>query len=56
MASLSWPITSATHFHAQLVLSDKARAIKGFVADNSLNVSTCGPAKWPGPTLLSAVK
>ncbi len=56
MASLSWPITGATHFHAQLILSDKARAIKGFVTDNSWDVSAFGPAKWPGPTLLSAVK
>ncbi len=32
---MSWPQTGATHYHAQLGLSDKGRAIKELVVCNS---------------------
>ena len=32
---MPWPQTGATHYHAQLVLSDKGSAIKGLVVCNS---------------------
>ena len=31
---MSWPLTAATHYHAQLGLRDKGRAIKGLVVCN----------------------
>ncbi len=32
---MPWPQTGATHYHAQLGLPDKGRAIKGLVVCNS---------------------
>ena len=32
---MPWPYTGATHYHAQLGLLDKGRAIKGLVVCNS---------------------
>ncbi len=32
---MPWPQTGATHYHAQLELPDKGRAIKGLVVCNS---------------------
>ena len=35
MGGIPWPKTGATHYHAQLGLPDKGRAIKGLVVCNS---------------------
>ena len=50
---MPWPQTGATHYHAQLGLADKGRAIKGLVVCNSSGA--LGPAKRSGPRLLSTV-
>ena len=50
-----WLQTGATHYHAQLGLQDKGRAIKGLVVCNSLGSRALGPAKRSGPSLLSTV-
>ncbi len=33
---MPWPKTGATHYHAQLGLPDKRRAIKGFLVCNDI--------------------
>ncbi len=51
---MPWPKTGVTQYHAQLVLPDKGRAIKGLVVYN-LGSRALGPAKRSGPWLLSTV-
>ena len=49
---MPWHQTGATHYHAQLGLPDKGRAIKGLVICNDLEF---GPTKRSGPRLLLTV-
>ncbi len=47
---MPWPQTGVTHYHAQLGLPDKGRAIKGLVVCNDRDLE---PAKRSVPRLLS---
>ena len=40
---MPWPLTGATHYHAQLGLPDKGRAIKGLVVYNSWDLEPLDP-------------
>ena len=44
---MTWPKTGATHYHAQVGLPEKGRAIKVLVVCYLLRAHE--PAKWSGP-------